>query len=298
MQFLDYSRVRDWAQIMGDSVRSTEGVTQQAHMCVQAFGADVASDQKGVGAFCIRARIEPTYFRGQLFMRYDTGRRVFDRLPVFEGNARAISKMAITFQDVLPPKEEGAEFRIFAETLRRQMGQKPILLEHAFPVPSAGSLFRITSHDLREPIFTEPDTGTTVPLWFVGGILSQAEPLTNEAGLDEVPVRLSQNGKPTLGVEPLFAFPNVDPKHPLKANVELWRGSTLTAKDPRFAQNRSPLFTWFPHEAQAWTLSQVVEEGTLTLDLPEGRFTSKQLLKGEKEDEVWITFGRLKKEEV
>lgn len=298
MHFLDYAHLYDWAQIMVDSVRSTEGITQRARLCVQALDAELVQSDEEIMTFCVRARIQPIYAEGQLFMRYDTGRRIFERLPVFEGSARAISKVTMTFQGIVRPKTESATFQAFADALLRQMSWAPLLLERSFQVPPSGSLFRITSHDLLDPVFTEPDTGTVAPLWFVGGVLSEMASLPNEAGREEGEDRPIQLGVPTLGVEPLFAFPNVDAQHPFKANVELWRESTLMRKDPHFTKGESSIFSCFPKEVQPWTLAEVVEAGAIVLDLFEGRFVSKQLLKGDGHEtageDVWVVFEKTK----
>lgn len=296
MYFLDYGRAHDWVQIMDDSVRSTEGVTQRARLCVQALGADAASDRENVKTFEVRAQIEPTYFEGQLFVQYDTGRQIFKQLPVFMKGAHVISKVILLFQEVRSSSKDDGTFRVFANALEQQMSRTPLLLERSFSIPPEGSTFQVTSRDVLDPLFTTPNTGKTVPLWFVGGILSDAEPLPNEAGFGEKG-HVLQAGTPTLGVEPLFAFPNIDPKGPSKASVELWRTSTLIAKDPRFKENRSSLFTWFPREVQPWNLGDILESGAIVLDLSEGRFASKQLLKGTKGGEVWITFERIQEDE-
>lgn len=305
MKFLNYGTVRDWAQIVGDSVRSTEGVTQQARLSLRACGESLReATEAPVKAVRVRMRIVGTYAAPSLWIRYATGRRVFEQLPVFRDGAQTLTKMALQFLKVERTwhsnKTGAAEAgeAAFWDRLDEALAQAS-LWERDLPTPPNGTTFRLTSEGMRPPIYKEPATGQATPLWLVGGVLSEAEALPHEgqdkavapkASMTAATAKASKAPQATLGVEPLLAFPRIKMEKACEAEVELWRWSSVVAKDPRLAQGRSPLFRIIGGEA--WTLAEVVERGEVALESPEGKFASRRLLRGGQPDEVVIEFHK------
>ena len=241
INFLDFNNMNHLYDINVDSVKNTDDInTKSAAIYIYGIGNNInCENYDSLKSIVVKANIEPIYSKMKdIYLDYDDGINYFKNVPIFPLTKQnsIISSINIVLKEIV--NLENYNFKSLESF-------DHLLFKKDFQGISNGSILKISSKGLKQPIYTQPFVGVSTPLYSVGGYYHDFCNLSN--------------------VENIFIFP-MQKNGSKEISIEEFSLSEIISKDPEFAFGSTEKFSNV-QGAKPWNLVHEIENGKAILKL-------------------------------